>query len=245
VPIYEVGEHDGQPFFSLELCPDSLDKKLADTPLPPAEAGRLLEVLARAMQAAHEHGVLHRDLKPANILMTEDGTPKITDFGLAKQVGEVGPSLSGQVLGTPSYMAPEQARGQVKETGPAADVYALGAILYECLTGRPPFKAATVADTLMQVLVDDPVPPRQLQPKTPRDLETICLKCLRKEPGQRYATALDLAEDLRRFTAGEPIRARPVGPGERVLKWAKRRPAVAALLGLVVLLTAVGLGGIA
>jgi serine/threonine protein kinase len=215
VQIFEVSEHDGQPFFSLELCAGGLNEKLADTPLPPGEAARLLEVLARAMQAAHEHGVIHRDLKPANVLLTADGTPKITDFGLAKQVGAVGPSLSGQVLGSPCYMAPEQARGNLKEVGPAADVYALGAILYERLTGRPPFKAATVAETLLQVLVDEPVPPRQLQPKTPRDLDTICLKCLHKEPARRYAGALDLADDLRRFTAGEPIRARPVGVGER------------------------------
>jgi hypothetical protein len=246
VQIFEVGEHNGLPFFSLEFCGGgSLKAKLAGTPLPAAEAARLVATLARAVQAAHDQKVIHRDLNPANVLLAEDGTPKITDFGLAKKLDDVGGTVTGAVMGTPSYMAPEQARGQTQEIGPAADVYALGAILYECLTGHPPFKAATAHETLVQVVADDPVPPRQLQPKTPRDLETICLKCLHKEPGRRYASALDLAEDLQRFAAGEPIRARPVGRGERVLKWARRRPAVAALLGLVVLLTAAGLGGIA
>jgi WD40 repeat protein/tRNA A-37 threonylcarbamoyl transferase component Bud32 len=247
VQIFEVGEHDGLPFFSLEFCPSgNLRTKLAGTPLPPAEAARLVATLARGVQAAHEQRVIHRDLNPANVLLAADGTPKITDFGLAKKLeGEPGASatggltVTGAVMGTPSYMAPEQARGQTKAIGPAADVYALGAILYECLTGHPPFRAATVAETLLQVLADDPVPPRQLQPKTPRDLETICLKCLHKEPGRRYASALELAEDLQRFAAGEPIRARPVGRGERALKWMRRRPTTAALLGVSVVATVV------
>jgi WD40 repeat protein len=234
VQVYEVGEHDGLPFFSLEFCDGgSLEKKLGGTPLPAREAAALVEALARAVQAAHEHQIIHRDLKPANVLLLDDGTPKITDFGLAKKLDEAGQTRSGAIMGTPSYMAPEQAGGKGKEVGPAADVYALGAILYECLTGRPPFKAATALDTILQVTTDEPVPPVQLQSKTPRDLETICLKCLRKEPAQRYASAAELAEDLRRFRAGEPIRARPASALERAAKWAKRRPAVAALIGVV------------
>jgi WD40 repeat protein len=235
VQVFEVGENGGLPFFSLEYCPGgSLDKKLSGTPLPPGEAAALVEQLAWAMHAAHTKGVLHRDLKPANVLLAEDGTPKVTDFGLAKKLGEAGRTATGAVMGTPSYMAPEQAGGN-KEIGPAADVYALGAILYECLTGRPPFKAATLLDTLAQVLADDPVPPRRLQPKVPRDLETVCLKCLHKEPARRYASAEALADDLRRFLAGEPIAARPVGWLERVAKWARRRPTAAALLGVSLL----------
>ena len=190
VQVHEVGEHDGKPFFSLEFCSGgSLDRKLNGTPLPAQEAARLLETLARAMQAAHDQSVIHRDLKPANVLLAADGTPKITDFGLAKKLDDVGQTAIGAIMGTPSYMAPEQASGKSKEIGPAADVYALGAILYECLTGRPPFKAATPLDTILQVVSDEPVPPSQLQPKTPRDLETICLKCLHKEAGKRYASA--------------------------------------------------------
>src|SRR5262245_14685053 len=211
VQVYEVGEHDGLPFFCLEFCPGgSLDRKLNGTPLPPGQATALVEVLARAMQAAHEKGVVHRDLKPANVLLAEDGSPKISDFGLAKRLDAVGQTHSGAVMGTPSYMAPEQAAGRVRDIGPLADVWALGAILYECLTGRPPFRAATTVDTLVQVVHDDPVPPGRLAPKLPRDLQTICLKCLQKEPHRRYGSAAELAEDLRRFQAGEPILARPV-----------------------------------
>lgn len=183
------------------------------------------------MHAAHQRGVVHRDLKPANVLRTVEGIAKITDFGLAKRL-EGGPSQtqSGAILGTPSYMAPEQAGGKNKEVGPAADVYALGAILYELVTGRPPFKAATAFDTLLQVLRDEPVPPARLQPDLPRDLETICLKCLQKEPGKRYGNADRLCEDLRRFRAGEPIRARPASAADRALKWARRQPVAAALI---------------
>jgi hypothetical protein len=242
VQIYEVGEHDGLPFFSLEFCAGgSLDRKLNGTPLPPREAAALVERLARAVQAAHQQHIIHRDLKPANVLLTADGTPKITDFGLAKKLDAgAGPTVSNAVMGTPSYMAPEQAAGKGAEVGPAADVYALGAILYECLVGRPPFRAATVFDTLMQVLSDEPVPPGQLQSSTPRDLETICLKCLRKEPAKRYLSTAELAEDLRRFLAGEPIQARPVGVVERAVKWVKRRPAVAGLLAGMVLVLVLG-----
>jgi WD40 repeat protein len=232
VQIFEVGEHHGHPFFSLEFCPGgSLEAKLRATPLPPREAAALVETLARAMHAAHQAGVIHRDLKPANVLLAADGSPRVTDFGLAKKLDEAGQTQSGAVMGTPSYMAPEQASGQSKAIGPGTDVYALGALLYDCLTGRPPFRAATVMDTLTQVMSSDPAPPSRLNPKVPRDLETICLKCLQKKPERRYATAEALAEDLRRFLSGEPIRARPVGPVERTWKWVRRRPVTAALIG--------------
>jgi WD40 repeat protein/tetratricopeptide (TPR) repeat protein/tRNA A-37 threonylcarbamoyl transferase component Bud32 len=240
VQIYEVGEQNGLPYFSLEFCGGgSLEKKLAGTPLPPREAAALVETLARAMHAAHEQGVIHRDLKPANVLLARDGTLKITDFGLAKKLDEASQTGTGAVMGTPSYMAPEQAGGRSQQIGPLCDVYALGAILYECLTGRPPFKAATSLDTILQVISDEPVPPRQLQPRTPRDLETICLKCLRKDPKKRYASAKALAGDLRRFQAGEPIKARPVGRLERAAKWVRRNPAAATLVATLLVGTAV------
>jgi WD40 repeat protein/tRNA A-37 threonylcarbamoyl transferase component Bud32 len=241
VQIYEVGEHDGPPFFSLEYClGGSLATKLSGTPLPPNEAAVLVETLARAMQAAHDKGVIHRDLKPANVLLGEDGTPKITDFGLAKKLDDEGQTQTGLVMGTPSYMAPEQAAGRTGEIGPLVDVYALAAILYECLTGRPPFKAATMPQTLRQVLEKDPVPPRTLNAAVPRDLETICLKGLHKEPAKRYESAAALADDLGRFLRGEPIVARPVGTRERLVKWVRRNPVVAALLALVVLVSTAG-----
>jgi WD40 repeat protein/tRNA A-37 threonylcarbamoyl transferase component Bud32 len=243
VEVYECGTHEGLPFFALEFCAGgSLADLLRQAPLPPAEAAGAVEVLARAVQAAHARGIIHRDLKPANVLRTSDGALKITDFGLAKRL-EAGAALtqSGVVLGTPAYMAPEQAQGR-KDVGRAADVYALGAILYDCLTGRPPFKASTPVDTILQVVSDEPVPPRRLNPRVPRDLETICLKCLAKEPGRRYGSAEALAEDLRRFRAGEPVSARPAGVAERAFKWARRRPAVAGLLALVGLVTAVAFG---
>jgi len=238
VQIHEIGEHGGLPFFSLEFCAGgSLERKLNGTPLPPKEAAALVETLARAMQAAHDKGVIHRDLKPANVLLAEDGTPKITDFGLAKKLDEAGQTASGAIMGTPSYMAPEQAGykpdAQARGIGPLCDVYALGAILYECLTGRPPFKAATAMDTLMQVVSDEPVPPRRLQPKTPRDLETICLRCLCKEPGRRYASARALANDLNRFLNDQPIQARHVTAVERAWRWSRRNRVVAALAGAV------------
>jgi serine/threonine-protein kinase len=235
VQIYEVGEHEGKPYFSLEFCEGGgLEQKLDGTPWAPAQAAALVEVLATAMQAAHQAHVIHRDLKPANVLFTTDGTPKVTDFGLAKKLdASVKPTVSGAIVGTPSYMAPEQAAGRGKEAGPAADVYALGAILYELLTGRPPFRAETPLDTVLQVIRDEPVPPRQLQSKTPRDLDTICLKCLEKDPPRRYASAAALAEDLRRFRAGEPVVARPVGRLGRGWRWCRRNPAVAGLLAAV------------
>jgi tetratricopeptide (TPR) repeat protein len=229
VQIFEVGKHEGLPYFSLELVDGlSLREKLADKPLESAEAARLVEVLARAMHHAHQQGIVHRDLKPANVLLTADGLPKISDFGLAKRLeDDSGQTGTGTILGTPSYMAPEQARGAGNEIGPLADVYALGAILYEMLTGRPPFVTANPVDTVMQVLNEEPVAPRRLQPKVNRDLETICLKCLEKDPPKRYADAQALAEDLRRFRRGEPIQARPVGAAERVWRWCRCNPRIA------------------
>jgi hypothetical protein len=254
VQVHEIGEYEGKPFFSLEFCIEgSLSQKTNGIPLPPKDAAQVVETLARAVDYAHQRGVIHRDLKPANVLLQslstdtqgrheKDSTslcldtsvvqicPKITDFGLAKKLDETGQTATGAIMGTPSYMSPEQAGGDTKTVGPAADIYALGAILYECLTGRPPFRGSSHMDVIRQVLSDDPVPPSRLQPKTPRDLETICLKCLQKRPKRRYATAADLADDLRHFLAGEPIRARPVGVLERIWKWAKRKPAAAGFL---------------
>ncbi len=246
VQIYEVGEHDGSPFFSLEyVSGGNLEKKLAGVPQAPAEAARLTVTLARGTHAAHQVGVVHRDLKPANVLVTDDGALKITDFGLAKRLDDLsGQTHSGMVMGTPSYMAPEQASGEVKAVGTASDVYALGAILYECLTGRPPFRGATAYDTLAQVLQLDPVPPRRLQPGVPRDLETVCLKCLQKQPAKRYASAEALADDLERYLKGEPILARRAGALERGYKYARRKPWVvgtwAAAAAAVLLLVAGG-----
>jgi eukaryotic-like serine/threonine-protein kinase len=247
VQIYAVGEQDGRPYLALEFIDGgSLEALLSAKPLPAPEAAALVETLARAVHYAHQCGIVHRDLKPANVLLTRGGThapadsislavshcPKVTDFGLAKrlQEGEPGPTHSGAIMGTPSYMSPEQAGGRSRDIGPATDVYALGAILYECLTGRPPFKAANPMDTLMQVLADEPVPPSRLQPTVPRDLETICLKCLAKDVPRRYPSALELAEELQRFQRGEPIRARPCGYADRVLRWCRRNPGVASLV---------------
>jgi serine/threonine protein kinase len=208
VQIYEVGGHEGRPFLALEYVGGgSLAGTLDGTPLPARRAAELVLALAHAVQHAHERGIVHRDLKPANVLLAEDGTPKVADFGLAKRLGDEGHTQTGTVVGSPSYMAPEQAAGQ-REVGPPADVYALGAILYECLAGRPPFKGESILETLEQVRAHEPVPPRTLQPKVPRDLEVICLKCLEKEPAHRYATAGDLADDLRRYLEGESISAR-------------------------------------
>jgi WD40 repeat protein len=260
VPVYEVGEHAGRPFFSMKLVEGgSLAQHLPRVAADPRQAARLLAVVAAAVHHAHQHGILHRDLKPANILLDAQGQPHVTDFGLAKRVegepgreGEApaepratgGLTRSGVVVGTPGYLAPEQARGESKRVTTAADVYALGAILYELLTGRPPFRAETVSDTLLQVLQSEPAPPSRLRPGLPRDLETICLKCLQKEPSRCYASAEAMADDLRRYLDGRPILAKAVGPVERAVKWARRYPAITGLMALVVLVSVAGLVGI-
>jgi eukaryotic-like serine/threonine-protein kinase len=242
VSLLEFGEHQGLPFFTLEfVAGGSLAHRLHGIPQPARDAARLVEQMARGIHYAHVHGIVHRDLKPANVLIAEDGTPKITDFGLARR-GELGTGLTatGDVLGSPSYMAPEQAKGATKHAGPAADVYALGAILYECLTGRPPFRAANTMEPVLQVIGQEPVPVRQIQPQIPMDLATLCHKCLQKEAHKRYASAFDLAEDCAAFLDGKPIRARPVGRLERGWRWCRRNPALASALSLGVLSLLVG-----
>jgi WD40 repeat protein len=241
VQVHELGEYQGLPFFSLELVEGgSLDRKLdPHRPPPPRWAAELVETLARAVHFAHEHGVVHRDLKPANVLLTEGGTPKIADFGLAKFLDEPsGMTQPGEVMGSAPYMAPEQVEGDNRAVGPASDVYALGVILYELLTSRPPFLGPTRQEIFEQVLYREPVPPRQLQPKVPRDLETVCLKCLQKDSKKRYPSAGALADDLRRFIDDKPVLARPAGVAARALKWVRRRPTVAALVAVSVLATA-------
>jgi WD40 repeat protein len=284
VAIYEVGECDGEHFFSMEYVEGtSLSSLVGDSPLPPRDAAWYVQTIAGAIQFAHQHGVLHRDLKPSNILLSDEDrvtirsdewratggqkemakssrspaarhpsratlrsslvtahpslVPKVTDFGLAKRLeGGSQFTASGTMVGTPSYMPPEQARAKAGAVGPASDVYALGAILYELLTARPPFQAATPLDTILQVLDAEPVAPHLLNRKVDRDLETICLKCLQKNPKTRYSTAQELADDLGRYLAGEPILARPVGPAERLVRWCRRNPVVAGLLTFVALL---------
>jgi WD40 repeat protein/predicted Ser/Thr protein kinase len=232
VQIHHLGESEGRLYFELEyVAGGSLQKTLDGVPWPPRSAARLVEVLAGAAHAAHGRGIIHRDLKPANILLTSDGTPKIVDFGLAKRLdSDAGLTRSYSVLGSPGYMAPEQASGEARVVGRAADVYSLGAILYELLTGRPPFRATTLLETLEQVKRLEPVPPAKLEPGLPRDIETICLKCLEKDPRRRYQTADALATDLKHFLADRPILARRTSTCELAWRWCRRNPAVAALL---------------
>lgn len=263
VQIHDVGEHAGCPFLALEFVDGSnLASQIAGTPIVARRAAELIERLARAIHSAHQSGIVHRDLTPRNILLARSSSsqsirlrdsdtdrfdPKITDFGLAKELdSDSSQTQTGVVMGTPNYMSPEQAQGRSKAIGPATDVHALGAILYELLTGRPPFLAASSLETLRQVVEHDPVAPTRWQPRIPQDLETICLKCLAKESAQRYASAAELADDLHRFLIDEPIRARPVSSRERAVKWARRHPAAAALLGVIaVSLATISIGGVA
>jgi serine/threonine-protein kinase len=261
--IYEIGEHEGRPYLSLEYVDgDTLSKKLTRMLPMPREAAQLVEVLARAMHFAHKRGIIHRDLKPSNVLLTKEGVPKISDFGLAKHTrqgsdfpgGAV--TRTGDVLGTPNYMAPEQASGLAHLIGPCTDVYALGIILYEMLTGRPPILADTPIEALRRVVQEEPAPPSRLQPRVPRDLETICLRCLEKKPQRRYLSAEALADDLRAFLAGDAIKARPASRGERLARWLRRKPTTAvlvtvaavALIGVLIgvwMHSAVAVGGVA
>jgi tRNA A-37 threonylcarbamoyl transferase component Bud32 len=263
VQVHEIGQHGRVPYFAMEyVAGGSLAHRVKGEPLEAGQATRMVEMLARGVQAAHQRGIIHRDLKPANVLLQiedspgsastpaepsaicnlQSAIPKITDFGLAKRLeADSGLTRTGQLMGTPSYMPPEQARGEIHKLGPACDIYALGAILYELLAGRPPFRGTSVTETLDQVVNQEVVWPSRLRPKLPRDLETICLKCLEKERGKRYPSAEDLGNDLKRFLAHEPILARPVGTLERVRKWARRKPAKAGLVGVTILLAVAAL----
>ncbi|MEI7688116.1 MAG: serine/threonine-protein kinase, partial [Planctomycetota bacterium] len=235
VQIFEIGEESGMPFLAIELAENgTLQDKLLDRPFEAGVAAELIETLARAIHHAHQQHVIHRDLKPTNILFTADDAPKITDFGLAKIVEENSAkpgdrTRSGEALGTPRYMSPEQALGRIEQIGPATDIYALGTMLYECLTGQPPFVSPSVVETIDRIRNEEPLPPRRMQRAIPRDLETICLYCLHKQPARRYASALDLADDLRHFADGEPISARRTPAWERAWMWCRRRPSIATL----------------
>jgi hypothetical protein len=246
VVIHEVGQHDGQHFFSMDYVDGpSLADKLVEGTWPPREAARLVRQIARAIHYAHTRGIIHRDLKPRNVLLTAEGQPRITDFGLAKRLhGTSGLTASGQILGTPSFMSPEQAQGKVRGVGPRSDVYSLGAMLYWLLTGRPPFSGRDAIEVLKRVIEREPTPPRRLKPQLDKDLETITLTCLQKDPAERYSSARELADDLNRFLKHEPIHSRPVGQSEKLWRWCRRKPLVASLMAaiglLVVLLLVTG-----
>ena len=233
VAIHEVGVHEGQHYFSMDLVQGrNLASLVREHPLPPATAARYVQAIAEAIHHAHQQGVIHRDLKPSNVLIDESDQPRITDFGLAKQFKtDSDLTLSGQVLGSPNFMPPEQAAGRNQEVGPQSDLYSLGAILYYLLTGRPPFAAQSVQATLAKVLQAEPLAPRALNEAVPQDLQTICLKCLEKDTRRRYRTARELADELGRFLRGEPILARPVSPPAKLWRWCRRNRALAASLG--------------
>jgi serine/threonine protein kinase len=242
VAVHEVGAHDGQRYYSMDYVEgQSLAAVVRDHPLPARTAARYVKVIADAIHYAHQQGILHRDLKPSNVLLDKAGNPRITDFGLAKRLASDSRlTATGTVLGTPSYMPPEQADGKSRRIGPASDIYSIGAILYELLTGRPPFQAATPLDTILLVINTEPIAPRMLNPKLSRDLETICLKCLEKDPRWRYQSAQDLADDLDHYLKREPIKARRINLLNRGWRWLRRNPwqttATAALI-LAILMT--------
>lgn len=250
VPIHDVGQFEGQHFFSMGYVDGrSLSDLVAAGPIEPLAAAELVRKIALAVQYAHSRGVIHRDLKPANILLDAAGEPKVTDFGLAKRAGgEGGLTASGQILGTPGYMSPEQASGRIRDVGPLSDVYGLGAILYALLTGRAPFSSDNPIDTLLQVLESEPTLPTKFNRRAPRSLELICLRCLEKQPEQRYSSAQDLADDLHRYLRGDPVEARAARLWPRVRRWARREPALAshwaalALMAVVVQLVFMGFG---
>lgn len=242
VQIFDIGQQEGRPYMALELVEGgSLAQKMKAGLLPLRQSAHIIEAVARAMHTVHERGIVHRDLKPGNILLTPDGQPKVGDFGLAKSfthrvlATEATLTQTGDIIGTPDYMAPEQAAGRTHDLGPQTDIYALGAILYEMLTGQKPFGGSSTVQTLQRILHEEPTPPSELQPHVPRELQTICLTCLHKDPAARYPSARALADDLRAFLAGEPIAARPPGLGRRAWQALLRRPAVAALAGLGIL----------
>ena len=253
VAIHDVGEHAGQAFFSMDYVEGrNLAELLRDGPLPPRRAAGYVKTIAEAIEYAHQRGILHRDLKPSNVLIDPFDQPRITDFGLAKRLtadAELSTinhqlTLSGQVQGSPNFMAPEQAQGRHQDVGPPSDVYSLGALLYDLITGRPPFQAATLTEVLRQVATTEPAAPRLLNPSIPRDLETICLKCLEKEPAKRYATAQLLADELGRYLRKEPILARPISRAGRVWRWCRRNPGVATATGAAFLSLVIGLAGV-
>ena len=233
VRIYDSGTHQAVPYFALEFIDGSdLSKRIGGEPMPANEAAETARLIANAMQYSHQHGVIHRDLKPSNILLTAEGVPKVSDFGLAKEIEEdAGLSRTGTVIGTPAFMAPEQAAG-ASDIGTLADVYGVGAILYCMLTGRPPFQSTNATDTLVQVVNNEPIPPVALQPSVPSDLQTICLKAMQKDRERRYQSAGELADDLGRFKRGEPIHARPTSRLHRVVRWCRRHPKIALPAGI-------------
>jgi len=243
VQIYDVGDSEGRPYYTMEfIAGGSLAEK--EKPTTPREAALLIRTVAGAVRAAHIGGIIHRDLKPANILLEDDATPKVADFGLSRRLDETTSlTLHGAVIGTPSYMAPEQAAGERNVLGPAVDIYSLGAILYELLTARPPFRAGTPVETVRLVINAEPIPPTRMNARVPRDLEVICLRCLNKDPARRYPSAEALADDLRRFLDGEAIEARPEGRVERIIRRALRRPIYSASIAVGVLVAASSIGG--